>query len=185
MINASLKIFALNGYQHASTDDIVKEAGISKGLLFHYFISKLGLYSFLADYCVRYMILEISTSVDRRETDYFTLLNEMEAAKLKASKNYPYMQQFLNSIYEEEEAEALEATKEQRDSLTGTYRKQMDRADTSRFRPEADVNRIGRMIHITLSGLMSESIRRGSYQPELFYTEAKQYLGMINTISYK
>ena len=29
MINASLKLFALNGYKHASTDDIVTEAGIS------------------------------------------------------------------------------------------------------------------------------------------------------------
>ena len=37
MINASLKLFAINGYKHASTDDIVNEAGISKGLLFHYF----------------------------------------------------------------------------------------------------------------------------------------------------
>ena len=36
MINAALKVFALRGYRHASTDDIVKEAGISKGLLFHY-----------------------------------------------------------------------------------------------------------------------------------------------------
>ena len=36
MINAALKIFAKNGYRHASTDDMVAEAGISKGLLFHY-----------------------------------------------------------------------------------------------------------------------------------------------------
>ena len=57
MINASLKLFALNGYKHASTDDIVTEAGISKGLLFHYFGSKLGLYTFLYDYSVRFMKL--------------------------------------------------------------------------------------------------------------------------------
>ena len=42
MINAALKVFALNGYRHASTDDIVREAAISKGLLFHYFENKLG-----------------------------------------------------------------------------------------------------------------------------------------------
>lgn len=46
IINASLKMFALNGYRHASTDDMVREAAISKGLLFHYFGSKLGLYVF-------------------------------------------------------------------------------------------------------------------------------------------
>ena len=46
MINAALRIFAENGYRHASTVIIVKEAGISKGLLFHYFTSKMGLFSF-------------------------------------------------------------------------------------------------------------------------------------------
>ena len=46
IINAALQVFAVNGYRHASTDEIVRIAGISKGLLFHYFGSKLGLYSF-------------------------------------------------------------------------------------------------------------------------------------------
>ena len=53
MINAALKVFALNGYKHASTDDIVKEAGISKGLLFHYFGSKAGVYEFIYESKVR------------------------------------------------------------------------------------------------------------------------------------
>lgn len=43
MINGALKIFARNGFRHASTDEIVAEASISKGLLFHYFYSKAGL----------------------------------------------------------------------------------------------------------------------------------------------
>ena len=34
IINAALKIFAMQGYRHGSTDDIVKEAAISKGLLY-------------------------------------------------------------------------------------------------------------------------------------------------------
>ena len=50
MINAALKTFAIKGYKDASTDVIVKEAGISKGLLFHYFTSKQGLYDFICDY---------------------------------------------------------------------------------------------------------------------------------------
>lgn len=38
IINAALQVFAVNGYRHASTDEIVRIAGISKGLLFHYFV---------------------------------------------------------------------------------------------------------------------------------------------------
>lgn len=40
IINAAMKEFALKGYKNASTNEIVKEAGISKGLLFHYFTNK-------------------------------------------------------------------------------------------------------------------------------------------------
>ena len=50
MINGGLRVFAENGFRHASTDEIVAEASVSKGLLFHYFYSKTGLYSFLAEY---------------------------------------------------------------------------------------------------------------------------------------
>ena len=44
IINAALLVFAQNGYRHAGTDEVVRRACISKGLLFHYFESKLGLY---------------------------------------------------------------------------------------------------------------------------------------------
>ena len=53
IINAALLVFAQNGYRHAGTDEVVRRACISKGLLFHYFESKLGLYVFLYDYAVR------------------------------------------------------------------------------------------------------------------------------------
>ena len=68
MINAALKIFGMRGYSFASTDDIVKEAGISKGLLFHYFGSKLGLYSFIYDYSVRFMSVDLKAAVDATKT---------------------------------------------------------------------------------------------------------------------
>ena len=60
MINAALYVFAERGYYHASTDEIVKAANISKGLLFHYFGSKIGLYAFLYDYATRFATLELT-----------------------------------------------------------------------------------------------------------------------------
>ena len=57
MINGGLKIFAKYGYRHATTDEIVREAAISKGLLFHYFGNKVGMYVFLMDYSVRFLLL--------------------------------------------------------------------------------------------------------------------------------
>jgi TetR/AcrR family transcriptional regulator len=51
IINAAIKEFAEKGYDRASTNEIVKEAGISNGLLFHYFQNKKQMFLFLFDYC--------------------------------------------------------------------------------------------------------------------------------------
>lgn len=100
MINGALKVFALNGYQKASTDDIVKEAEISKGLLFHYFGSKAGLYIFVYEYSARYMAMELQRAISLRERDLFLLFVQIEDAKNVLLRNYPYMQKFLLSSRE-------------------------------------------------------------------------------------
>lgn len=185
MINAALKVFATNGYGHASTDDIVKEAGISKGLLFHYFISKLGLYSFIYDYSVRYMMLEISTGVSAKETDYFELLGQIKQAQLQVMKNYPYMLLFLNKGREENVSEALLETEDKRKVLPEKYTEIMERADLGKFKKDMDVRLLTKMIDYSVDGLMREQFFNGSFQPEIYFGEMKQYLEMAKKLSYK
>ena len=91
IINAALKTFALKGYKDASTDVIVKEAGISKGLLFHYFTSKQGLYDFICDYSTKYMILELTRTVKKSEKDLFSLVTQISEARVRVMRNYPFM----------------------------------------------------------------------------------------------
>ena len=126
MINAALKVFAAGGYAHASTDDIVREAGISKGLLFHYFVSKAGLYSFIYDYSVRYVMLELSTGVSPKETDYFELLVQIKHSHLQAMKSYPCILRFLNRCREEKVGEALAEIQERREILPERYEEIME-----------------------------------------------------------
>ncbi len=185
MINAALKIFAMNGYEHASTDDIVREAGISKGLLFHYFISKIGLYAFVYDYSVKYMMLELSTGVSKKETDYFDLVSQIRSCELQVMRNYPYMLQFLNESKKEDVKEALVATEEKRGVLSHQYSQIIRRADLSRFRPEVEVEKLTKMIDLTVSGLMTEQFVNEAFQPELFVEEVGKYLSMLKKISYR
>lgn len=185
MINASLKVFAMNGYGHASTDDIVKEAGISKGLLFHYFISKLGLYSFIYDYSVRYIMLELSTGVSASETDYFKLLDQIKSAQLQVMKNYPCMLQFINSTLNEDVNEALVATEDKRGILPGQYARIMERADLGRFKKDTDVRMLTKVLEFTADGLMREQFMNGSFQPEIYYRETRQYFEMMKNLCYR
>ncbi|MFD6209493.1 TetR/AcrR family transcriptional regulator, partial [Peribacillus sp. NPDC060253] len=59
IINAAIKEFAQKGYDNASTNEIVKEAGISKGLLFHYFQNKKQLYLFLYEHMIDILMEKI------------------------------------------------------------------------------------------------------------------------------
>lgn len=185
MINAALKIFAIKGYEHASTDDIVKEAGISKGLLFHYFINKIGLYSFIYDYSVKYLMLELSTGVSKKETDYFDLVRQIRFCELQVMRNYPYMPQFVNASRWEDVSEALVATEDKRSVLPHQYNQIMRRADLSKFKPEADVEKLNRMIELTVNGLMTEQFAGESFQPEQFEAEIDQYLTMLKKLCYQ
>lgn len=185
MINAALKVFAENGYGHASTDEIVREAGISKGLLFHYFVSKLGLYSFIYDYSVRYMMLELMSGVSKDETDFFMLIDQIRFSQLQVMKNYPYMLLFLDKSKYEDVSEALVETEEKRSILPGWYDETLSRADITVFRSEADVMKLRRMIDFTASGLMTEHFADGSFQPEIYHEEMGQYLQMLKKITLK
>lgn len=185
MINAALKIFAMNGYKHASTDDIVAEAGISKGLLFHYFTNKLGLYTFLYDYSVRFMALELSTGTGGEEDDFFVLLKKIEGAKMQVLRKYPYMQQFIDSIRYENVKEALYATEEKKNVLAEAQTAVLDRADLSRFKPETDVARLKKMIGYTVRGMMTESFLENSFHPDMMNEEINAYFTMLKKLTYK
>lgn len=185
MINAALKVFAGNGYGHASTDEIVREAGISKGLLFHYFISKLGLYTFVYDYSVKYMLLELTSGVSKEETDFFTLIDQIKQSQLQVMKNYPHMLHFMNRSKYEDVSEALVETEEKRGVLPEWYGQVMDRADHSCFKDGVDVAKLLKLIEYTSEGLMTERFADESFQPEIYYEEMKQYLAMLKKLTCK
>lgn len=185
MINGALKVFAQNGYAHASTDDIVKEAGISKGLLFHYFVSKLGLYSFVYDYSVRYMMLELSTGVSKEETDYFELILQIRQAQMQVMKTYPYMVLFLNKSRQENVSEALLETEDKRSILPEEYAEIIRQTDVSGFANGVDPEKLNKTIEYMAERLMEEHFLSGSFQPELYFEELKQYLLMLKKLTWK
>ena len=184
MINAALKIFALNGYKHASTDDIVSEAGISKGLLFHYFGNKIGLYSFLYDYSVRFMKLELTRGVSDT-ADYFELRKQVEFSKMQVLKNYPYMQHFLDSTKSENVKEALLAIEDQRGAMAEVYAEIMSKVDRSLFTDNVDFNKLDAMLEYTIKGLMVERFDEAAFNPEMLYEEITGYLAMVKKIAYR
>ncbi len=182
IINAALKIFAKDGYKRASTDDMVKEASISKGLLFHYFGSKIGLYAFVYDYSAKYMQFELSHAVDREERDLFELRKQTELAKVRVLKNYPYMQQFLNRAQSEDDKNALAETAAARKQYQNTLNALADQADTGAFlSPEAAAKTM-RIMDYTIQGLQSAAFEQESFDPQRFFEEVCDYIQLLKRL---
>lgn len=178
MINAALKIFAVNGYQKASTDDIVKEAGISKGLLFHYFGSKAGVYIFMYEYSSRFMTMELKRAVSLREKDLFLLLKQMEEAKSVLLANYPYMQKFLLTHIDLKDEEIKKSVAPYVDKVPQIMGEVMSRADYDRIRDGVDKDLLVRTMYYVTRGLMETALTTGM-GPELVLKEATDYYEMM------
>lgn len=179
MINAGLKVFAKNGYRHATTDDIVKEAGISKGLLFHYFTNKVGVYVFLMDYSVRFLLLELSRCVKKGTTDFFDLCKQIEYGKLQVLKNYPYMQAFLDKAFEEVCLEALEECEEQKEVYRGKLEEYYGQAAGHKFKNNVTVAQMQTLVAYIIKGITAENMALDTMQPENMYHQVCEYIEML------
>lgn len=184
MINAALKVFACNGYAHASTDDIVKEAGISKGLLFHYFVNKIGVYSFILDFSLKYVELELTTTVDKNDNDFFSTHMQIEEAKTSVMRTYPYMIAFLNSTQDEDILEALNEIRTREDIVTDKKNELLNHTNVSTIKSEINPSKISEIIDIISDSTMRKCLKTAEDKPDIFYREMKDYLILLKGMSY-
>lgn len=185
MINAALKVFGMNGYRHAGTDEIVREAALSKGLLFHYFENKIGAYTFSYDYSVRYLSMELKSNVDPDEKDMFKIIKQRELAHMVAMRGYPYMRQFIVRSLYEDVSEALLAIETKRDAIMSVYESIDQQMDFSLLPPETDGEKLRNMLAITINGLLKERLRDGTFQPEMHFADICAYLEMVRKLAYR
>ena len=182
IINAGLKVFAKHGYKHATTDDIVREAGISKGLLFHYFTNKVGAYVFLMDYSVRFLLLELSRTVKKDTTNFFEIYKQIETGKLAVLKNYPYMQAFLDKAFEEVCLEALEECEEQKEVYRSQIEAYFEQAAGQKFRHHVTMEQMQTLFGYIVKGITAENMAGDTLQPELMYIRVCEYIDMMRGV---
>lgn len=179
MINGALEVFAKNGYKHASTDDMVKAVDVSKGLWFHYFGSKAGLYTFVYGYSVKYMLLELSTVVDANEKDYFEIVKQMEYTKMRVSRNYPYMNLFLDKAMQETDEEILEQTAADRRMLKEKMDSILKNGELNGVEEKTQRDRIKKMVRYTIDGIVRDKTINSQAEPESIYREVKHYIDLL------
>lgn len=152
IINAAMKEFAV-GYKNASTDNIVKEAGISKGLLFHYFGTKAQLYNYLVGHAVDTVRREYSNLSDVVQPDVLKSVWQLSVLKGELSRRYPAIFDFAANAYVDKTApdnsSLLTSLGEtQADIMVQIYAK----ADYSLFREDIDPEKAISILMWTMEG---------------------------------
>ncbi|ASF39146.1 TetR family transcriptional regulator [Halobacillus halophilus] len=153
ILNAAMKEFAQNGYKNTSTNNIVKQAGISKGLLFHYFTNKRELYLTLYDYFVELFLKEMQQKVDWEDKDIFSRHRQIAALKIKLFHQYEHIFNFLNAAMSENSREVkseLDSRKEK--FINHNYREMLQDIDKSKFKEGLDVSKIIEIISWSMEG---------------------------------
>lgn len=188
IINAAMKEFVDNGFVKASTNNIVRHAGISKGSLFHYFQNKKDLYFFLIEH-TRQDVKRVFDAIDYEETDLFKRLTQIGFAKLDIQKNYPESFNFLTSVFTETSAEVKDEGHKKIEHIQKEgFEKLYINIDWSLFKPEIDVNRAVEILNWTMIGF-SEKYRSRittfeNVGPELL-EEWEAYANILKTCFYQ
>jgi len=99
IINAAMKEFSANRFDKASTNAIVKEAGISKGLLFHYFNTKEDLFQYLTDFSMHVISDPIAEKIGYKEQDIILRMEKIMQLKLEIMQVYPHLIDFSKIVF--------------------------------------------------------------------------------------
>jgi len=192
IINATLKEFAAKGYDLASTNEMVKAAGISKGALFHYFASKKDLFLFLCDYVFEVVSREFYEQIGHCGGDL--LARYRRAAMLKGAvyQRYPPIFEFIMRLTAEKSSEIAAELKEQLEKMMSYgYECLLGNLDISLFRQDVPADKIRDLIVWALENYGHRSVELiGDQKLEDIDVEAlnadfDQYLDVLRKCFYK
>jgi len=193
ILNAAMKEFC-SGYKNASTDNIVKEAGISKGLLFHYFGTKERLYNFLIDYAIQTTKREYIDLINIIQPDILESVWQLSLLKQDLSIKYPTIFDFLTTVYMDTAAKSEATTANlarfgaiQAEILSKVH----SHTDISPFRDDIDPKTAMEIINWTLNGYARSKAEQKPFGSAIrenydqFLAEFEQILNTLRKCLYK
>lgn len=152
-MNAAMTEFAQKGYDNASTNQIVKDAQISKGILFHYFKNKKELYLYLYDFAVETLLNDYLGRLETTSRDVFIKLKQISGYKLEIISKFPEVFKFAMAAQFEASSEVRNDLQNRNNKfMAGTYNKVYEDIDFSLFKEGIDAKKAIEIISWTIEG---------------------------------
>lgn len=159
ILQSSMEVFAEKGYENASTNDIIKKAGISKGILFHYFGNKKNLYLFVLDKTLERAVEKISAANRTASSDLFERISVTGMMKLRLALEEPLIYRMIFSAFINTPDPIREAVQDRYKKLYGVAMKMFfDGLDLSKIQRGVDPNKAIEVILLFLEGYQAKYI---------------------------
>lgn len=192
ILNAALKEFASRGFDHASTNVIAKEAGLSKALMFHYVNNKQDLFWAVYDYFTELLDKEYYVQMDFAEKDIFDRLRKSYLLQIELTKQYPRIFD-LNKLFVTTNSDEVNIELEKRANKkhSSCYPHIFEEIDESKFRSELDIEKCKQLIlwsNIGFTNEILEDMRNLEYDAvnyEYIVKELDGYFEELRKIYYK
>ena len=185
--NSAMLEFGEGSFKKTSADAIAKRAGVSKGLLFHYFKDKRELYLYLFQYalevCVRQYMVK---TYDFGETDFFLALKMGQEIKMDMVRRYPGLFRFVMRAYYERDSVLSPKLREGLNSLLEiTSRDFLTRMDLYKFKDGIDPWEVIRLLTLAAEGMMARTNACTAEEIETLFLEYQKYADMLRQNLYK
>lgn len=193
IINACIKEFSIGGYTNASTNNIVKEAGIAKGALFGYFGNKRDLYLYILDYAIEYYINYMLDRMKVNNPDFFQRLLDWAEMKISISSEDPVVYNFFaTAFFNVPEILKTDIQVRYNKLYEKGYQLSIDGIDLSKFRDDIDKQKAIELIMLSLNEILDKKIKsykvsydNGYSQRYQSFKELKEYVNIFKKVFYK
>jgi len=156
IVYSAMNLFGEVGYKKAYISEIAASAGISKALIFHYFSSKKGLYSYLVYYTGKIVMTEAQHERDTAGKDFFERAITTVKFRLSIKSRYPAMSLFMESVYKEDNPEVASDI-ERLLAIAKDMHSKVELTDNekSMLKKEVDPNRLTTLIEKYTEGVVN------------------------------
>ena len=185
IIDSALLTFGKMGYKKASINDIASSAGISKGMVFHYFGNKKSFYLYLTKFSVKILLDEINSRFDRSISDFFDRIRLATEIKLSVIKKHPAIFLFFNSVYFETDKDVADDIKKML-SMGEDFRKALtlDGMDKSKFKESVDPELVLNILVKFAEGYVSGTAINESFDLDKMLNEFNNCLDLMKNNFY-
>lgn len=191
ILDSALMEFAENGFGQASTNRIVKKAGIGKGMLFYYFSNKKDLYEYLVDYSMNFIVNEYLSLVDINESDFIKRMRDAAQIKMKAQLKNEHIFNFMGTFMLTKDRDLPPHLQKRYEHLQQQgYALLYEGIDKTLFRKDVDVDKAFNLIRWGVDGYQQNLLQKlqGKKMTELdlkpYWDEFYEYLDILKKSFY-